>query len=80
MGTKTIAALTVVQFTFSVGVGHAGESRSSTERKLDDLAEAIVIQGMSPGLRCLRGILRVVVDSLRPLSEAVRASLGEPPT
>lgn len=62
----------LVKHTANVAGGvHAGSSEGPTESKLDDLAAAMLIQGFPLGIRCLRGIVRVVVDSLRPLCEAV---------
>lgn len=50
---------------------HAGKPRDPRDLKLEALAEEIVVHGMSVAIRCLRGIVIVVVDALRPLRAAV---------
>jgi hypothetical protein len=55
---------------------HAGEPENDTERKLDELAEAMLAQGMPMGVRCLRGVVWVVLDALAPLHAAIVNDVG----
>lgn len=56
-----------------VGGVHAGKARTARELKLDELAQEVVIQGMDAGIRCLRSIVVVVVEALRPLRDSIVA-------
>jgi hypothetical protein len=58
-----------------VGGVHAGKALESKDQKLNELAEEVVIQGMDVAVRCLRSIVVVVVEALRPLRDAIA---GEP--
>ena len=54
-----------------VGGVHAGKVLSPKDATLDDMAQAAVIQGMNPAIRCLHSIVLIAVEALRPLRDAI---------
>lgn len=50
---------------------HSGPARTPKQEKLDELAEAVVVQDMDAPLRSLRSVVVVVAEALRPLRDAI---------
>lgn len=58
----------------TAGGVHAGDPEGGNvgkEAKLADLGERILVGGMDPAVRSLRGIALVVVEALRPLRDSI---------
>lgn len=50
---------------------HAGKAREPRNEKLNQMAEDIMLGGIDSPIRCLRGIVVVVAEALRPLRDAI---------
>lgn len=50
---------------------HAGKAREPHNEKLNQMAEEIMLGGIDSPIRCLRSIVVVVVEALRPLRDAI---------
>ena len=57
-----------------VGGVHIGEPRTPEEHELTSIQETIEVGGFSVNLRQLLPVLRVVLDGLRPLYDAIRTT------
>jgi len=52
---------------------HSRNPATPKEEKLNDLAENILLQGVEAPIRCLRGVAAVVLETLRPVRDAILA-------
>ena len=60
----------------SAGGVHSGPGRGPHSGLLRDLETTVGIAGMDAATRCLRGVIMVTVEALRPLRERVLEQLG----